>query len=157
MNNQNFTTTILVDQSPEEVFNAINNVRGWWGAGVTGGTEKLNDEFVYKHVPYHYSKQRLTEVVPNKKLVWLVTESELSFTEDKNEWENTKIIFEIEKKGKQTALQFTHEGLTPSCDCFEDCSHGWNHYLQSLLQLIATGKGNPDESGKSKGRIERVH
>jgi hypothetical protein len=156
MKNKNLTISFNTDQSAEVVFNAINNVRGWWGAGVTGGTEKPDDEFVYKHVPYHYSKQRLVEVVPNKKVVWLVTEGELSFTENKTEWENTKIIFEIEKKDKQTVVTFTHEGLTPSSECFEDCSQGWNHYLQSLLQLIATGKGNPDVAGKSKGRIERV-
>jgi uncharacterized protein YndB with AHSA1/START domain len=156
MMNKNLTISFNTDKSAEEVFKAINNVRGWWGAGVTGGTEKPGDEFVYKHVPYHYSKQRLTEVVPGKKVVWLVTEGELSFTDEKSEWVNTKIIFEIEKKGKQTTVTFTHEGLTPSCECFDDCSQGWNHYLQSLLQLIETGKGNPDPASKSKGSVESV-
>jgi hypothetical protein len=34
MNDQNFTTTFTVDQTPEEAFAVINNVRG-------GGQEKL--------------------------------------------------------------------------------------------------------------------
>jgi hypothetical protein len=150
MKNKNFTTSYLVDQSPEEVYNAIINVRGWWGEGVKGNTEKLNDEFVYRHEPYHYSKHRLTEVIPGKKIVWLTIDGALSFVEHKTEWKGTKIIFEIAAKGKKTELRFTHEGLTPELECFDDCSNGWGHYVeQSLLKLITTGKGKPDKKEKS--------
>lgn len=149
MKNNSFTVSFTVDQSPSEVFDAINNVRGWWGEGIKGGTQKLNDEFEYRHVPYHYSKQRLVEFEPGKKVVWLVTEGELSFTKQKNDWENTRVIFEIEKQDKQTSLRFTHEGLTPKVECYEDCSQGWNHYLQSLVKLIKTGQGEPDPKEKS--------
>src|ERR671925_774503 len=104
MKNQHFSVTFLVDKSPEEVFNAVNNVRGWWSELVEGGTEKLNDEFVYRHKEFHYSKQKLTEVIPNKKVVWLVTDSSLSFIDEKDEWTGTSIIFDISNKAQKTEL-----------------------------------------------------
>ena len=146
MNTPDFTISFLVDQTPEEVFNAVNNVRGWWSQAVEGSTEKLNDEFIYRYPEFHYSKQKLIEVIPNKKVVWLVTDSNLTFIKKKDEWTNTKISFDIAKKGNKTEFRFTHHGLVPKVECFEACSGGWNQYVRdSLFKLITAGQGEPDK------------
>lgn len=146
MSNQDFSITMLVDQRPAEVFQCINYVRGWWSEELEGNSVLLDDEFVYRHKPWHYSRQRIIESLPGKKIVWLVTDSELSFTKQKDEWTGTKIIFEIDTPGDKTEIRFTQEGLVPEIECYDSCTKGWYYYLQeSLLPLIQTGKGLPDQ------------
>jgi hypothetical protein len=145
MKNQNFTTGILVDQTAKEVFNAINNVRGWWSENINGNTDKLNAEFLYNYKDVHICKMKIVEFVPNKKVVWHVLNNHFNFTEDKSEWVNTKVIFEISEKDGKTQLQFTHEGLVPQYECYQVCNDAWTSYIQgSLKNLITSGKGKPN-------------
>lgn len=145
MNNNDYSVTFLFGHPPERVFNAINNVRAWWSALLKGDTEQEGDIFIYQHKNIHSSTQELVEIVKNKKVTWLVTDSHLSFLKERqDEWTGTKISFEITPAGDKTQLLFTHHGLTPQVECFEACTGGWNYYLQSLVNLINTGKGQPD-------------
>jgi len=142
MKTSDFTTTISVDQTPQEAFNAINNVRDWWPGEIEGNTTKLNDEFSYRYKKMHYSNQKLVEVIPGKKVIWLVTESSLNFVENKSEWTGTKIIFEIFENDNKTQVRFTHQGLVPQFECFDACSNAWTDIIRDgLRELITTGKG----------------
>ena len=156
MQNQDFTTTILVDQTPKEVFDAINNVRGWWSEEIEGSTNKLNEEFSYHYEDVHSCKMKLIEVIPGKKVVWLVLDNYFKFTKDKSEWIGTKIIFEIAEKDNKTQLQFTHQGLVPQYECYDICRDAWTSYIQnSLRSLISTGKGQPNAVGKPQTENEK--
>lgn len=137
-----FTTTLLVDQTPHEVYLAVNNVRGWWQGEIEGVTDKLDVEFIYRMQEFHFSKQKLIELIPDEKVVWLITESRLHFTKDKEEWTGTKIIFDISVVHDKTQLRFTHQGLVSEIECYGACSNAWSQLVQqSLYSLITTGKG----------------
>lgn len=153
-----FTTTIVVDQTAEEVFKAISNVRGWWSESVEGRTDRLNEEFLYYYKDVHISKMKIVEYEPNKRIVWLVLDNHFNFTKDKTEWNGNRIIFDIAAKGDKTELRFTHAGLVPAYECYNVCHDAWTSYIQgSLKDLITTGKGKPNakEGGLNAELIEK--
>ncbi len=141
MNNQSYSATIEVALSQRDVFSRLNDVSKWWTKQVAGtSTEfegessKLNDTFILRHGEVHYSKHQLIEVIPNKKVVWLVTDSKLNWIkENKQEWTGTKMIFEIIPEGEKTTLIFTHEGLIPQLECYVHCVHFWDRVIKEWL------------------------
>lgn len=147
MSNENFTTSITVAKSAQEVFNAINNVRGWWSEEIEGSTAQLSDIFEYHYMDVHRCKIKIIESVPAKKVVWQVLDNYFSFTDDKQEWINTTIHFDIEETNDGVVLRFTHQGLTPEYECYNACVNGWSLYInQSLYSLITNGKGQPNST-----------
>jgi len=148
MNAKNLTVSITVDQSPAEVFAAVNHVSDWWKGTIEGPTAKVGDEFTYRYKEMHFSKQKVTESVPGKRVVWRVLESHLSFIENKTEWNGTEVTFDIAKKGDKTELRLTHVGLVPDHQCYEACSRGWTSLVtENLRALIASGKARPEATG----------
>jgi uncharacterized protein YndB with AHSA1/START domain len=142
MTSQNFHSTLTVPQSPEEVFAAITNPKKWWTGDIEGSTDQVGDEFFYRYGDVHYSKQKITELLPGHKVVWQVVDSQLSGPEDLSEWTGTEIIFEISRAEGQTELRFSHLGLVPEFECFDSCSSAWGFYINgSLRRLITTGEG----------------
>jgi hypothetical protein len=145
MKQQGFTTAFTVNQSPEEVFKAINNVRGWWSGTIEGDTDKLGAEFSYRYRDFHRSMQKVTELVPAKRVAWHVTDADLSSFTRKTEWIGTDILFDIARNGGKTEVRFTHLGLVPAFQCYGDCSGAWGALVNtSLRNLITTGKNQPD-------------
>ena len=141
MKNNSYTIIIEVDKTPEEVYNHICDVSKWWSKDFEGLSAKLNDEFTILHPGAHYSKQKLIEVKPGSKIVWLVTESCLDWLEkNKREWTNTKMVFEITAEGVKTLVRFTHDGLLPEMECYTRCSDGWDEVIRERLINFIAGK-----------------
>jgi hypothetical protein len=128
------------------VFAAINHVRGWWSEDIEGRTDSLGEESTYRNLPIHRCTIRVSELVPGERVVWCVVDNFFEFTEDKTEWKDTEIHFDIARRGDKTELVFTHLGLVADYECFEVCSAAWSFYVQTSLRgLIRTGQGVPNE------------
>jgi uncharacterized protein YndB with AHSA1/START domain len=149
MRNDNYTTSITVDQSPEAVFAAIGNARGWWSADIEGRTTDTGDVWYYRARDLHRCTLKVVESVPGKRIVWLVLDNVFSFTSDATEWIGTRLVFDIEPLGDKTRLIFTHAGLVPDDECYEVCHDAWGVYINgSLRDLITTGKGQPNTGAR---------
>jgi hypothetical protein len=158
MENKNYTSTIIVDKDATTAFNAIKDFRSWWSVDIEGNTDKLGETFFYHYKDVHLCKIKLIEIIPDKKLVYQVMDNQFNFVKDKNEWINTKLIFDISDENGRTKVQFTHEGLVPEYECYNVCNDAWTGYIQGSLQsLITTGKGkpNPKEGGLNAELVEK--
>lgn len=142
---KDYSTTFLVDTTPDAAYAAINHVRGWWSGDIGGVTDTLGAEFTYRVPDVHYCKMEIVELIPGKRVAWHVLDSDISYTHVKNEWTGTKITFEISPKAGKTEIRFTHVGLVPADECYSSCSDAWGSLIQgSLRQLIATGQDQPN-------------
>ena len=143
MANNNFHKIIKVNASAEEAIKKISQVNKWWAKKVKGKTEKLNDKFTTDFGETFVDFQ-ISELVPNKKIVWKVTDCNLHWINNKKEWNGNEIVFEISAKKNLTQIDFTHTGLVPGAECYEDCKLGWTeHVTVSLVRFINEGKGMP--------------
>jgi hypothetical protein len=146
MESKDYTATIEVSKTPEEVFKSINSVSKWWTEKLEGDSENLNGVFTIHFSDESFVTHKLIEVIPNKKVVWLVTDCYLPWFKDKTEWTNTKMSFEISTNDNKTQMTFTHIGLVPEVECYDMCVKGWDQYVKgSLLKLITEGEGQPQK------------
>jgi hypothetical protein len=141
MKKQSFKFSCTTSKTIHEVFTHLIDPRNWWvglfGETIEGESNHVNDEFSFRAGDgAHYSNQKLTELVTDKKIAWLVTESNLSFLKNTNEWAGTKIGFDIEEEGGKTKITFSHDGLVPQIECYGGCSGAWTQYLQNLKEHL---------------------
>ena len=109
-NNRDFTFQFLSSKSAKEIFPMLLDVKSWWkgfyGENIQGESNEVGDEFTFfAGDGVHISKQKLIEKRPNKKLAWQVIESNLSFLNDKKEWDDTIISFSLEDVEKEKKLK----------------------------------------------------
>lgn len=142
----NFSKKIALQATDDNVYNALtNSISKWWTEMFEGVSNEQGQSFTIRFGTNVFKKMKVDELSPNKKIVWLVTDSLIDIPDLKNqtEWINTKIAWEIFSKDNQTELTLTHFGLTPQIECYNICENGWHNFTNSLVEFINTGKGNP--------------
>jgi Activator of Hsp90 ATPase homolog 1-like protein len=141
---QDFSLSLNVKALAKETMKNISQVNLWWAKNFNGQASKLNDEFSV-HFGDTYVDFRISEVIPDKKIIWLVTDCNLHWIKNKKEWKNTEVIWSLTEQDGKTQIDFVHKGLTPESECYGSCKPGWTHHLKdSLLKLIEKGKGFPE-------------
>lgn len=141
MKKDNFSYSFTTSKTSEEVFDLLLDIKQWWSGlfdeTIKGKSLKINDEYTFEAGGgVHYSKQKLIELIPGKRIVWLVTDSNLNFLSHPSEWNNSKLCFDLSESGKKTTVMFTHEGLVPKIECYEACSGAWTQYLDNLKKKL---------------------
>ena len=144
MEKKDYHKTITVSASPEEAMKKIAQVNLWWAKNFKGNADKLDDKFSV-YFGDTFVDFKISEIIPDKKVTWLVTDCNLQWIEDKKEWKNTEVIFSLTENSGKTLIDFIHKGLTPDRECYDSCEPGWTHHLNdSLVKLIDEGKGFPE-------------
>jgi len=141
---QDFNYRLTVKAPVKETMKKISQVNLWWAKNFKGKASKTKDKFSV-YFGETYVDFKISEVIPDKKIVWQVTDCNLHWIEDKKEWKNTEVIWTLTEKGGKTQIDFVHNGLKPDSECYENCKPGWTHHLKdSLVKLIDEGKGFPE-------------
>jgi hypothetical protein len=144
MENKNFHTFITVNVPQREVISKINRVDKWWAKDFSGKAEKLNDKFTIRFGSTFVDFE-ISELVSNKKVVWKVTNCFLPWLKNKTEWNNTVVVYEVSSANGSTKINFTHVGLVPNLECYEQCENGWTRFVTvSLPKYLETGVGLPE-------------
>ncbi|KUJ56145.1 SRPBCC family protein [Chryseobacterium aquaticum] len=143
---ENYRNEINVSASPESVYQALTKfIPKWWSAHFEGASDKEGSTYTVRFGDSIYKTFEVTQLQPDKKVVWVVRDSVIDIPELKNktEWIGTIINWEIEDTNNSTLLKLTHIGLTRDVECYDICEAGWTQFINSLKAFAETGEGVP--------------
>jgi hypothetical protein len=144
MKNQDYHASMVAKITPKEALDEISRVTDWWGKHFEGRSQKINDVFTVRFGSGDMYKMRVSELIPDTKIVWEVVDSFKTGVKDATEWTGTKILWEVSEQKDGIRIDMTHLGMNPDIECYGVCTQGWDYLLQkSLLKLLTENKGNP--------------
>ena len=145
MSEKSFSIDVQIKESPKKVFSALTvHVNQWWTEHSNTAT-KVGDVLTVEFEDDTTWVMELLQVDDNSRILWRVVSAQhnLAWLVKKDEWQDTEILWQIEETDLGCKVSLTHNGLTPSLECYEICNDGWQYFLGSLKQFLETGKGHP--------------
>ena len=147
MQQQDYHRTITANIPPGQAFDKISHVPEWWTKAFTGSAQALGDTFSVRFGDTSVDF-RISELVPGKKIVWQVTNSNLHWLKDKKEWNGTEIVWEIIREWDNDPSNDASR-VVPGVECYEACKGGWDFCVgDSLLKLLTEGEGRTDQRSR---------
>ncbi|GAA2799207.1 hypothetical protein [Nonomuraea dietziae] len=119
-----------MDRTPQEAFQAITDVRGWWSQEVEGVTDQVGGEF-----DYHYRTSTAAgSASPNscgpEKVAWRVLENYFDFIDDQAEWKDTRgRLRDLEKEGRRRDPLHPRRTGSRSTSVYDVCTNAWGGYI----------------------------
>ncbi len=127
-----------IDAPAATVYAALTEQRGlagWWtletiAEPVVGSVA----EFIFGDT-YH-DKMRVTRLESDLRVEWECFAGH-------EQWLGTTFVFDLEARGEQTIVRFTHGDWRDATEYLAICNYHWGFYLRSLKAYCETGKGEP--------------
>ena len=144
MKEQAYHSSFTANSSPREAFEKISRVSEWWSKNFEGKSQKQNDVFTVRFSNGDMYTAKVSETLPDTKIIWEVIDAYQGWVKEPTEWVGTKIIWEVIPQKEGVEVEMTHIGLVPELECFNQCTKGWNYLtLESLSKFLNEGKGHP--------------
>lgn len=143
---KNYQETIHVSAPQEACFQAVATQMGkWWTKSVEGGLGGVGDKVTTRFPPnYGFWTFKATSFERPGRIEMTCTDAhhkvECQPEEIDQEWLGIKIIWEFKTVGDKTEIKMTHDGLTPTLECWRICLDGWNHFFKNSLKLFLWGE-----------------
>ena len=135
-----FATQAVATTPAVEVFRALttlDGLAGWWMPDVSGDPT-AGGEVTFRFDGEHVT-MRVVHAEEPSLVVWQCTES-TRFPE----WVGNSLWFDVQARDESScSITFTQVGLLSTCDCYDICSHGWDHYVASLASYASGDGGRP--------------
>ena len=145
--NTSYTREITVANTADAAYRALTSDFDKWWTTSCDSISETGDIITFRFGPAYWV-MRAINLIPDRLVELECIEAhhvhEGLPASILQEWEKTRLEWEIVAQGENTRIMFVHEGLLPSLDCYEVCVQGWDYFFSSSLkQYLDTGKGTP--------------